>query len=183
MIHLRKKTGLPGLLGVMLLVFTVFGPAGCSKPSEEKKEPGVREMMPNEGDPVQHFKFKTVSGGEFDTRALAGKPFVINFFASWCGPCRYEAPALEKLYVYFKARGVEFVGVAVQDSEEGVRGFIKKYDISYPVGMDDTEEISRMYMIYALPKTFVVDKDGRITYIRSGGVSEEELAGEIQRLL
>lgn len=183
MMSLKKKTGFPGLLCVMLLVFTVLAAAGCSKSSEEKKEPGTREMLPNEGDPVSHFRVKTVSGSDFDTRALAGKPFVINFFASWCGPCRYEAPALEKLYVYFKARGVEFVGVAVQDSPDGVRGFIKKYGISYPVGMDDTEEISRKYMIYALPKTFVVDKDGRITYIRSGGISEEELAAEIQRVL
>lgn len=182
MISLKKKTGFPGLICFMLLVFTVLA-AGCSKSSEEKKEPGTREMMPNEGDPVSHFRFKTVSGSDFDTRALAGKPFVINFFASWCGPCRHEAPALEKLYVYYKARGVEFVGVAVQDTDEGVRGFMKKYGISYPVGMDDTEAISRMYMIYALPKTFVVDKDERITYIRSGGISETELAAEIQRVL
>lgn len=179
---LKRKARFTGLLCVMLLVFTVLA-AGCSKSSEEKKEPDAREMLPNEGDQVKHFKVKKVSGGDFDTRSLAGKPFVINFFASWCGPCRYEAPALEKLYVYYKARGVEFVGVAVQDTEDGVRGFIKKYGISYPVGMDDSEDISRMYMIYALPKTFVVDKDGRITYIRSGGISEEELAAAIQRVL
>lgn len=180
---LKNKRPFAVVLGAAFIALALLISGGCSKSSDKEKETSVREMMPNEGDAVQPFRFKTVSGAEFDTRGLAGKIFVINFFASWCGPCRYEAPALEKLYVYFKARGVEFVGVAVQDTDEGVRGFIKKYDITYPVGMDENEDIARKYMIYALPKTFIVGKDGRITYIRSGGISEEELAAEIQRLL
>jgi len=183
MINLKTKS-LPAVVFAALFVaFVLAAAGGCSKPAEKESAPSVSEMMPNEGDAAATFKFKTLSGTEFDTARFAGKPYVINFFASWCGPCRYEAPGLEKLYVYFKSRGIEFVGVAVQDSPEGVAGFMKKYDITYPVGLDDTEEISRRYMIYALPKTFVVDKDGRITYIHSGGISEKELATEIQRLL
>ncbi|MBI5236864.1 MAG: TlpA family protein disulfide reductase [Deltaproteobacteria bacterium] len=183
MISLKGSRGFLRILCVTVLVFTVFGLGGCSKSSEKEKEPGARGMLPNEGDQVKPFKARTLSGGEFDTGSLKGKPFVINFFASWCGPCRYEAPGLEKLYVIFKDKGVEFVGVAVQDSDDGVRKFMDNYGISYPLVMDDSGDISHQYAIYALPKTFVVGKDGKITYIRSGAVSEEELAVEIRRVL
>lgn len=183
MISLRGNRGLFSILCVMVLVFTVFGLGGCSRQSEKEREPGARDMLPNEGDQVKPFKARTLSGGQFDTASLKDKPFVINFFASWCGPCRHEAPGLEKLYVIFKDKGVEFVGVAVQDSDDGVRKFMDSYGISYPIVIDDSGDISHRYAIYALPKTFVVGKDGKITYIRSGAVSEKELAAEIQRVL
>ena len=183
MISLKFNPGFLRILCVIVLAFTVFGLGGCSRSPENEKELSARDMLPNEGDPVKPFKAKALSGKEFDTGSLKGKPFVINFFASWCGPCRYEAPGLEKLYVIFRDKGVEFVGVAVQDSDDGVRKFVDKYKISYPLVMDDSGDISHQYAIYALPKTFVVGKDGKITYIRSGAVSEEELAKEIQRVL
>lgn len=171
------------LLCAAVAAFAVMGLSGCSRSSEKSKEESARDMLPNEGDPVKAFKLKTLAGRDLDLESFKGKPFVINFFASWCGPCRYEAPTFEKLYIAFKDRGVEFVGVAVQDSDDGAKKFVDEFKISYPVGMDDSGDISHRYMIYALPKTFVVGKDGKFTFIHSGAISEEELADEIKRVL
>ncbi|MBI5233479.1 MAG: TlpA family protein disulfide reductase [Deltaproteobacteria bacterium] len=154
--------------------------AGCTT---DKQGNGEDQRHLNEGDPVVPFTLATFDGGIFDTKAFEGKPFVINFWASWCGPCKREAPALEKVYLSFKEMDVGFVGIAVQDKEDSAKGFIETYKVTYPNGLDATGAIASMYKIYGVPKTFVVDRLGRLSYIHMGQIPEQTLAQEIKKVL
>lgn len=169
------------LLAVAILLAASLTVAGCEK--APKEEGGVRATLLNEGDTAPAFRMKTLKGGDFRLSGEGSAPVVINFFASWCGPCRDEAKGLQKTYDAFKERGVEFAGVAVQDSPEGVSRYVKEFGITFPVGIDSSGEIASAYKIYGLPRTFVIGGDGRIVFMRSGPLTEEDLATELKRLL
>jgi len=129
------------------------------------------------------FKLKTLDGKVLDLNSLKGRPIVINFFASWCTECRAEARWFGKEYLAFRDAGVEFVGVAVQDTEEDARNYAKEFGLAYPSGLDDTGAIARKYRLYGIPKTFIVGKDGRFSFIHTGELTEDELAMEIKKAL
>jgi cytochrome c biogenesis protein CcmG/thiol:disulfide interchange protein DsbE len=129
------------------------------------------------------FTVATFSGEEFTLSANRGRPVVVNFWASWCGPCRFEAPTLRKAYEEYSPRGVAFIGVAVQDTDERAKGFVEKYGLTFPNGRDSTGEIMKTYEIYAIPQTFVIGRDGRISYVHTGPVTDELLASEIEKAL
>lgn len=96
--------------------------------------------------------------GGFDVASYAGKPLVVNFFGSWCGPCNSEAPDLA---VFSKGNpGVQFVGIAVNDTEDDVTSFMTKYGLGYPVVMDDNS-LSAQYGITGVPTTIFFDRAGR----------------------
>lgn len=181
----RQKSYFYGRLicAVCVIVALGAGIEGCkSRPKEEKTE-SVRDSLPNEGDAVIPFKIKTFDGKVLDLDSLKGRPIVINFFASWCGPCRAEAGGFSRQYLAFKNSGVEFVGVAIQDSENAAKQFMKEFKWSFPAGLDETGEITREYKLYGIPKTFIVGKDGRFRFIYTGDLSEEDLANEIKKAL
>ncbi len=129
------------------------------------------------------FKIQTLDGKTLDLVDLKGRPAVINFFASWCTECRAEAGWFGKEYLAFRDAGVVFVGIAVQDTKEDAEKFIKEFGIEYPSGLDATGDIAREYRLYGLPKTFIVGKDGRFSFIRTGIVNEDELYREIKTAL
>jgi cytochrome c biogenesis protein CcmG, thiol:disulfide interchange protein DsbE len=99
---------------------------------------------------------------------VKGKPLVINFWASWCIPCRDEAPILEKLWRDYSSKGVVFLGVAFQDSRENALAFLKQYGVSYPNGPDTTGEIAIEYGTTGIPETWFIGADGKVKrkYIR-----------------
>lgn len=156
-------------------------PIGCTSRVEEKK--GIRASLPEEGDVAPLFSITLLDGGEFKLGNHKGKPLVINFWASWCKPCRDEAPALEKVYTRYMDKGVGFIGIAIYDTEEKARGYIKEFGITFPNGLDKTGEVAESYRIYGIPKTFVIGKDGRFTYIHMGAVTEDILVKEIEKVL
>lgn len=100
--------------------------------------------------------------------AVKGRPLVINFWASWCVPCREEAPLLRKYAQEYGAKGVVFLGIVFQDREEDARSFLKQYGLTYPNGADTTGEISIEYGVTGIPETFFITADGRVIrkYIR-----------------
>lgn len=157
--------------------------AGCKKAPESEKAP---EKTSSEA-PVQSrqaipFSIKTFEGKEVALQDLKGKPVVVNFFASWCGPCQLEAPALRDAWSEFGGR-VQFVAVAIDDSEEGARAFLKEFNIKFPAGLDSSGAIARDYNIYGIPRTYIIDSAGTVLYEHSGAIMKEDLEAAIKLVL
>lgn len=138
---------------------------------------------------IPAFSLPRLHGGTLTAADLRGHPVVLNFFASWCHPCRQEAPLLERAYRRFGPRGVRFVGVATGDEPVHARRFVAHYGVTYPVVLDPRRSLARAMGIYGLPDTFFIGARG--TYPgkprlgSSGAAAGTPVAGQIdeQRLL
>ncbi|MFQ6059045.1 MAG: TlpA family protein disulfide reductase [Anaerolineae bacterium] len=129
------------------------------------------------------FTLSLFDGGQLSLQELRGQVVVINFWASWCGPCEDEAPLLERVWRDYKDRGVVFVGIDYVDTEPAARAYLKRFNITYPNGPDLGSKISHAYRIRGVPETFFVDKEGQLADFHIGPISEERLIGVIERLL
>lgn len=130
------------------------------------------------------FKLKDLSGKEVQLNDFKGKVLVLNFWATWCGPCRFETPALVEFRQSYLKRGVEIVGVSLDDDgTEGVSKFVEQYKVPYPILMGDSSAIDAYGPIEAVPTTFIIDKDGRIRNRHVGLFSIDDLKAEIESLL
>ena len=147
---------------------------------------------PEIGMPAPDFSLPLYNGGDLTLSDLRGQVVVINFWASWCDPCRDEAPALERVWRDYKDRGVVFIGVDYVDVESSAREYLAEFDITYPNGLDKGQRIARAYRIRGVPETFFVDKSGNIAPIIINGTSrpkkispiaEPELRSQLDRLL
>ncbi|HWW76653.1 MAG TPA: TlpA disulfide reductase family protein [Pyrinomonadaceae bacterium] len=120
-------------------------------------------------------ELRDLSGRAFRLKELSGRVYVVNLWATWCGPCRWEIPGLNKVYEEYRARGVEFVGLTAQDPEddaESVREFVNEFRMSYRIGWIDKETVLRLTAwnasgppragSFAIPQTFVVAADGHV---------------------
>jgi cytochrome c biogenesis protein CcmG/thiol:disulfide interchange protein DsbE len=112
--------------------------------------------------------------GELTLSSLHGKPVVVNMWASWCLPCKEEAPTLEQAWRRNRAGGVVFVGVATKDFRRDARRFAEKYGVTYPVVLDGPGDLWGPYGILGLPETFVLDREGRVVEAIIGAVNTDE---------
>jgi cytochrome c biogenesis protein CcmG/thiol:disulfide interchange protein DsbE len=110
---------------------------------------------------------------------LRGRVVFLNFWASWCPPCRVEAPMLEALWGELKDQDVVFLGVNTQDEAPRARAFLDEFGITYPNGRDPDGRIAIDYGVWGLPEAFIVDPAGRITYKHIGTVGRTLLAAKI----
>ncbi len=121
------------------------------------------------GQTVPPFELVTFDGDVYDTGDYAGKVIVINFWASWCQPCAGEAAELEEAWRLYQPGGdVLFLGVDYVDTEPEARKYLEQFDITYPNGPDLRTKISQMFRILGVPETYIVDRSGRLAYIKKG---------------
>jgi thiol-disulfide isomerase/thioredoxin len=112
-----------------------------------------------------------------------GKVVILNFWATWCGPCKEEIPAFVELYDRYKDKGLVIVGVSIDDSVEQLRPFIKEWRMQYPV-LQMTPEIETAYgPFYGVPMTFLIARDGTICHKQMGPATKEQFEREIRALL
>ena len=114
---------------------------------------------------------------------LRGKVVFVNFWASWCVPCREEAPALEAASRMYSSRDVVFVGINIQDKEPDARAFLEEFAITYPNGVDHGSKIAVDYGVYGIPETFVIDRAGRIAYKQIGAMSPPTISAVLDQTL
>jgi thiol-disulfide isomerase/thioredoxin len=174
---------LTGGIASALVLFFLFAFSGCTdsrgKKETSKEESSVSPALAE----AQGFSIVTFDGKTFTLSEKKGSPVVINFWASWCGPCIIEAPVLQRAYNEFKAKGVLFIGIAVQDTEEGARAFVKEFGYTFPNGQDSTGGIMKAYNVFGVPKTVIIDRVGRISYTHAGIISEGILHTRIKEVL
>jgi thiol-disulfide isomerase/thioredoxin len=120
------------------------------------------------------FKLNTIDGKEIKLSDYKGKKVILNFWATWCGPCRAEIPDFVKFYNENKNK-VEIIGIAVNSKESEIVEIIKKYKITYPVCISN-EEIEKLYgPVNAVPTSFIIDENGYIKGKKIGIMKEDEL--------
>ncbi len=116
------------------------------------------------------FAVTLFDGRKISLSELRGKAIFLNFWASWCTPCREEAKDLEAAWQRIKDKNMVFLGIALQDTEKDSRAFIQEFNISYPNGRDETGKIAVDYGVWGIPESFFIDPQGRITYKHVGGI-------------
>ena len=130
------------------------------------------------------FELKTFDGETIKLSDFEGKVVVLNFWASWCPPCRWEMPFFERMSQEYKDQDVVFLGVAISDTLENVREFAEGVGVTYPNGLDETGEIARNYSVVSLPTTFFIGKEGnverRLSSAANEGVLKVFLRGQLR---
>ena len=163
--------------GLALLV------AGCQRATREGGSTiaAPPEAAASMAEPASDFSLKTLGGEEITLSDLKGKPVVINFWASWCPPCRQEAPGLEAVYKKYREQGFTIIGIASGDNEKDVRAAVKEFGLTFPVGLSD--ETARAYGVSAIPTNFFVDREGKIAKKHVGAMSERDFEAAVKKLL
>lgn len=145
----------PALIGLALAVALFF----LLQPTEESRQDKR----------LGSFELPLLGGGTLSDEDLRGKPVVLNFFASWCTPCREEADLLQNAYEEYGPRGVQFIGVNVEDTPEKAKDFVNEFGITYPVVKDyDLALVEDLDTLIGWPQTFFVTGDLEVLSIEAG---------------
>ena len=153
--------------------------ASCSKGREESKQA--------DSNTAPSFSVKDIDGNKVDLADYRGKVVILEFFATWCEPCRISAPDLQSVYERYKSRGLAIIGVAADEGSDAAamaRSFVKEYRLSYPVAVDGGQTM-KQYGAYSLPTTVIIDREGKIIN-KHLGISvnyAKRLSAEIEPLL
>jgi len=118
--------------------------------------------------PAPDFTLKSDSGENLRLSEMRGEVVLINFWASWCGPCRQEMPILSELHDKYKAMGFTVLGINVEENSSDARKLLKEMPVSFPVLFDNDSSVSKQYDVAAMPSTVLVDRDGNMRYLHKG---------------
>ena len=171
----RPWTGRLTRLGVYVGVFLVLGVVGWGL---------IRTRGgPIASGPAPNFTLTGFDGRTVMLSELRGQVVVVNFWASWCPPCREEAAYLERTWRDYEGRGVVFLGVDWVDTEKEALAYIAEFNITYFNGPDLGTRIAQAYRIQGVPETFFIDKNGQVRWVKVGPLYPPELGDKIDELL
>ncbi|MFI0405464.1 TlpA family protein disulfide reductase [Actinomadura sp. 3N508] len=146
----------------------------------------ITEYKPADRKSVQDVGGERLDGGQFKLTELKGKVVVVNFWASWCAPCRGEAPSLQQVYDENKAKGVAFLGVNFKDSKANAQAFERKFKVTYPSLFDDGGQVTLAFREVppsAIPSTLVLDRQGRVAARIIGATTYSKLNPLVAKVL
>jgi thiol-disulfide isomerase/thioredoxin len=145
------------------------------------------EVIPeDERASAPEFSGTLLGGGEFESTELAGDIAVLNFWGSWCAPCRVETPQFQEVYDEVRDEGVQFLGLNVKDVEQLAGAFVESKAITFPSLFDPTGETAlafRDYPATAIPSTIVLDRESRVAAVYTGEVQQDDLRAVLDLVL
>ena len=138
-----------------------------------------------EGQPAPDFALRSSLGENLRLSEYRGDVVMINFWATWCGPCRQEMPLLDELYTRYQRVGFNLLGVNIDDDSSRALAMANELGVSFPVLFDADKDVSRLYAVEAMPVTVLVDREGTIRYVHNGYKPgyEEKYLDQIRALL
>jgi len=159
------------LLIPLLLVMLNCGISDKTSISDKTGEAGEAQKT----NKAPSFQLEDLNGNTLDSGDMKGKVVVVNFWATWCPPCRQEIPDFIKAYDEFKNEGLEILGLAVSDSEDNVRQFVKSYGINYPVAMATDAVVMAFQPGNYIPSTIIIDSKGYIAHRHVGIMTRDAI--------
>ena len=114
------------------------------------------------------FTVPRLGSGSIGLKELRGQLLFLNFWATWCVPCREEMPSMERLYQRYKSRGLVVVGLSVDRNRPAVAPFVKRLELTFPIGLDPDMAVAERYRVRALPSTFLIDRSGNTVAVAFG---------------
>ncbi len=152
-------------------------------PADAKEVPQFAGMEPPNlaGKPAPAFQVKALDGKAYELASLKGKVLLLDFWTTWCGPCRREAPMLEKLQRQFRDKDLVVLGINVGEDRETIEKFLKEVRVSFPIAQAGNGEVIEEYRVSAFPTYVVIGRDGTIAAHQIGGSGEAKLYGLLEK--
>jgi peroxiredoxin len=166
---LRTTVPATSLLGAILVIFTVSTLAASSL----------------QGQVAPDFVLRSATGENLRLSEYRGDVVLINFWATWCGPCRQEMPLLDDLYGRYQRVGFNLLGVNIDEDSRRAMQMVQELGVNFPVLFDENKEVSKLYEVAAMPVTILVDREGIVRHVHHGYKPgyEEKYLTEIRSLL
>jgi cytochrome c biogenesis protein CcmG/thiol:disulfide interchange protein DsbE len=140
------------------------GPAGAEDPVA-----ALSLLRPKPVKDAADFQVRTPDDGTLRLADFKGKVVFLNFWATWCEPCREEMPSMERLHQAYKGRGFTVLAISLDAQGAGVvKPFVKKFGLTFPIGLDPKMEVQKRYEFWAVPSTFLIDRSGKRALFASG---------------
>ncbi len=173
------RNGSTGVALVLLVLFATLGLAPAARAGHASSQPSAQ------GREVD-FTLKDLNGRTVHLKDLRGHPLIIDFWATWCPPCRKQLPELKKIYQRYRSRGLMVLGVACDsikgDGPEAVTEFVREYKLDYPI-LIGTDEVVDGFDVQGIPATFFVTRQGRVLARMDGAGANGELSDATKNLL
>jgi peroxiredoxin len=151
-----------GLLVAVAL--STAGPAAATDPGT-----ALELIRPGRVQPAKPFEVATPDSGPLRLADFKGKVVFVNFWATWCPPCKEEMPAMERLYRKYRERGLAVLAISLDsDGAAVVAPFVKEHGFSYPIGLDRTMAVANLYGVRVLPSSFIIDRNGNLAALALG---------------
>ena len=165
------------LASVLTVGFAMFGCSSDSTAATPTQGTNVGSLAPD-------FQFYDSEERLVSLSDLRGKPVVLNFWATWCGPCVYEMPYLQQVYEEWSDRGLVLLAINMGGTSSQVEEFLQSHDLSLPVLLDTKRDVAARYSIRYVPTTFFIDKEGTIQAVKVGAFpNEQAIYGDLEKIM
>jgi thiol-disulfide isomerase/thioredoxin len=170
------------LVAVMAVVWLYYG--GGMETLVSMLQPAPAAVTTADiGEPAPDLRLPMVGGAETDLGAFRGQVVVLNFWATWCEPCKAEMPVFERAQQQYRDKGLTVLGVNFQERDDQISAFLQEVGVTFPSLADRTGEATRNWRATALPTTFLVDRQGIIRDVRVGAYTDAMLEERLTKLL
>lgn len=183
---LRNILAVVVLLGLVIWgVLDYSGKYDASRAEAEQLHQEDGNIGVKKGKIAPDFELETLDGKQVKLSDYEGKKIVMNFWATWCGPCRAEMPHMEKYYKEFQTENVVLLGINLTHTErkkENIPDFVDEFGLTFPILLDPKAEVSEKYQVIAYPTTFIIDTKGVIRHIFYGPIDYNTLSNAVSRV-
>ena len=138
---------------------------------------------PEVGAPLADFRLPDLQGRQVSLSEQRGKVVIVNFWATWCVPCRAEMPEIVRAYERYESSGLTVLAINLQEDPPEVESFVRQYATSFPVLLDRDGQVARVYHLRGVPATYIVDREGKTAAIQLGPMTAELIEQKLKGLL